>query len=84
LNNEKIFLANPMFYFSDNINNWYFLQRTSAKDLPKEKVSETKIVSDGQPKLIKTQGSQKSDNVNSSLQDKAGNLWFGTTKRRPL
>jgi ligand-binding sensor domain-containing protein len=51
-----------------------------AKDLPKEKVSETKIVSDGQPKLIKTQGSQKSDNVNSSLQDKAGNLWFGTTK----
>jgi ligand-binding sensor domain-containing protein len=53
--------------------------RTSAKRPTKEKVSETKIISDGQPKLIKTQGSQKSDNVNSSLQDKAGNLWFGTT-----
>jgi ligand-binding sensor domain-containing protein len=49
------------------------------KDLPKEKVSETKIVSDGQLKLTKTQGSQKGDNVNSSLQDKAGNLWFGTS-----
>lgn len=33
----------------------------------------------GQPKLIKTQGSNESDNVNSSLEDKAGNLWFGTT-----
>lgn len=49
------------------------------KDLPKENVSESKIISDGQPKLIKTQGSQPSDNVNCSLQDKAGNLWFGTT-----
>src|SRR5436190_21721398 len=33
----------------------------------------------GQPKLIKTQGSQKGDNVHCSLQDNAGNLWFGTT-----
>ena len=49
------------------------------KDLPKEKESESKIIADGQPKLIKTQGSQSSDNVNCSLQDKAGNLWFGTT-----
>jgi len=49
------------------------------KELPREKVSETKLSSSGQPKLIKTQGSQKSDNVNSSIQDKAGNLWFGTT-----
>jgi hypothetical protein len=52
------------------------------KELPKEKVSEPKIISEGQPKLTKTQGSEKSDNVNSSLQDKAGNLWFGTNKRR--
>jgi ligand-binding sensor domain-containing protein len=49
------------------------------KDLPKEKVSETKIISDRQPKLIKTQDSQKGDNVCCSLQDKAGNLWFGTS-----
>ncbi|MEK6477368.1 two-component regulator propeller domain-containing protein [Catalinimonas sp. 4WD22] len=49
------------------------------KDLPKEMVSESKVISVGQPKLIKTQGSQKGDNVNTSLQDKAGNLWFGTT-----
>lgn len=49
------------------------------KDLQKEKVSEPGIVSIGQPKLIKTQGSQNGDNVHCSLQDKAGNLWFGTT-----
>jgi ligand-binding sensor domain-containing protein len=51
------------------------------KDLPKEKVSESKIIADGQPKLVKNLGSlkDKGHNVNSSLQDKAGNLWFGTT-----
>ncbi|MEP6736702.1 MAG: two-component regulator propeller domain-containing protein, partial [Chryseolinea sp.] len=49
------------------------------KDLAKENASAVKITSLGQPKLVKTQGSQKGDNVNCSLQDKAGNLWFGTT-----
>lgn len=32
-----------------------------------------------QSKLIKTQGSQGADNVNSILEDREGNLWFGTT-----
>lgn len=50
-----------------------------GNNLPKENVIESKIISAGQPKLIKTQGSQKSDNIGCSLQDKAGNLWFGTT-----
>jgi ligand-binding sensor domain-containing protein len=49
------------------------------KDLPKEKVSESKVISVRQPKLVKIQGSQPSDNVHCILQDKAGNLWFGTT-----
>ncbi len=31
------------------------------------------------PKLLKTQNSTPSDNVNSILEDKTGNLWFGTT-----
>ena len=48
-------------------------------DLPKEKVSEAKTIAIGHPKLVKTQGSKESDNVHCSLQDKAGNLWFGTT-----
>jgi ligand-binding sensor domain-containing protein len=39
------------------------------KDLPKD-----------HPKLIKTIGSPKYGNVQCSLQDKAGNLWFGTTE----
>ncbi|MBL0048709.1 MAG: hypothetical protein IPP32_11515 [Bacteroidetes bacterium] len=40
---------------------------------------EPKSISTGQPKLLKTQGSIEQDNVHCSLQDKAGNLWFGTT-----
>jgi len=31
------------------------------------------------PKLLKTQNSTESDNVNSIIEDKKGNLWFGTT-----
>lgn len=52
----------------------------AGKELPKEKVRASEVRSAGQPKLIRTQGSHNADNVNSSLQDKAGNLWFGTTK----
>lgn len=50
------------------------------KDLPKERVSESNIISVGHPKLIKTIGSPKYGNVQCGLQDKAGNLWFGTTE----
>ncbi|MFM8743078.1 MAG: two-component regulator propeller domain-containing protein, partial [Cytophagales bacterium] len=32
------------------------------------------------PKLIKTIGSPNYGNVQCSLQDEAGNLWFGTTE----
>jgi len=41
------------------------------KDSPKEKVEH--------PKLIKTIGNPRYGNVQCGLQDKAGNLWFGTT-----
>ena len=41
------------------------------KDLPKE---------NEHPKLIKTIGDPRYGNVQCSLQDKAGNLWFGTTE----
>ncbi|MBK6963149.1 MAG: hypothetical protein IPH20_04220 [Bacteroidales bacterium] len=44
-----------------------------------ENQSETKITPVGQPKLINSQGTQANDNVHCRLQDKAGNLWFGTT-----
>src|SRR5688500_317361 len=47
--------------------------------LPKEKISEPKIIPVGQPKLIDSKGTHKGNNVHCSLQDKAGNLWFGTT-----
>ncbi len=50
------------------------------KDLPKEKVSESNIAAASHPKLIKTIGNPRYGNVQCSLQDKAGNLWFGTTE----
>lgn len=37
-------------------------------------------VSDGQTKLVRTQSSDQYSNVYCALEDKAGNLWFGTTK----
>ena len=48
-------------------------------DSPTSSVSEPKVMSTEQLKLVKTQGSTESDNVWCGLQDKAGNLWFGTT-----
>jgi ligand-binding sensor domain-containing protein len=33
----------------------------------------------GQPRLVKTQAAGEGANVHCSLQDKSGNLWFGTT-----
>ena len=44
------------------------------KDFPKEKIAAD------HPKLIKTIGDPRYGNVNCSLQDGAGNLWFGTTE----
>jgi ligand-binding sensor domain-containing protein len=41
------------------------------EDLPKE---------NEHPKLIKTVGNPRYGNVNCTLQDKVGNLWFATTK----
>jgi hypothetical protein len=50
------------------------------KDLPKEKVSESRIISANQNKYIKSESLNKQgDNVHCSLLDKAGHLWFGTT-----
>src|SRR6476620_6583888 len=35
--------------------------------------------STGQPRIVKTQGTTEYANVHCGLQDKDGNLWFGTT-----
>jgi ligand-binding sensor domain-containing protein len=44
-----------------------------------DSLNEIKTIPVGKSKLIKTQGSNENDNVRCGLQDKAGNLWFGTT-----
>ncbi|MDJ1505651.1 ligand-binding sensor domain-containing protein [Xanthocytophaga agilis] len=48
-------------------------------NMPKKKESESNTLSVNSQKFIKTQSLNKGDNVHCSLQDKAGNLWFGTT-----
>ncbi len=51
-----------------------------TKTLPQtDSPSELKASLKGQPKLTKTQGSNKYQNVDCGLQDKQGNIWFGTT-----
>ena len=48
-------------------------------NLSKESVGKPRVLPGGQSKLVKTQGSNPSDNVHCGLQDKSGSLWFGTT-----
>jgi len=48
-------------------------QKDSVKEEKKEALGNI------MPKLKKTQGPQESENIHCGLQDKAGNLWFGTT-----
>lgn len=50
-------------------------------DLPKEKLSETNLLADGQRKLVRNLGSlkEKGHNIQCILQDTAGNLWITTS-----
>lgn len=48
-------------------------------NLPFESGSDSKRIANGHPKLIKTQGTSEYANIHCGLQDKGGNLWFGTT-----
>ncbi len=48
-------------------------------ELPKYLAGESGTKPPGYPKLVRTQGSKAGDNVRCGMQDKAGNLWFGTT-----
>lgn len=50
-----------------------------AQIKPQEIVSQQKNIPDKQPKLTKTQGTDAYQNVHCGLQDKRGDLWFGTT-----
>jgi ligand-binding sensor domain-containing protein len=49
------------------------------KTKPQTIVSAPKTIQVEQSKMVKTQGVNAANNVHCGLQDKAGNLWFGTT-----
>lgn len=48
-------------------------------NLPKGQDSNPKTNTEGQPTIIRTQGSNQYGSVSCGLQDKAGYLWFGTS-----
>jgi ligand-binding sensor domain-containing protein len=52
--------------------------QNKSKEVSK-KLPISKPISIGQPKIVKTQNSGKSDNIYCSIEDRSGNLWFGTT-----
>ena len=56
-----------------------FCNRQVKKDLPAHSLIESKTIPAEQMKIVKTQGSGQADNIHCGLQDKAGNMWFGTT-----
>ncbi|MBK6963150.1 MAG: hypothetical protein IPH20_04225 [Bacteroidales bacterium] len=46
---------------------------------PTDTVNESQTIPIAYPKLIKTQGSNEYSSISCGLQDKSGNLWFGTS-----
>lgn len=59
-----------LFVYSTACNGKSEMQSQSAKS--------ENITPIGQPKLINSQGTKKNENVSCGLQDRNGNLWFGT------
>ncbi|MBK9731100.1 MAG: hypothetical protein IPO83_07410 [Chitinophagaceae bacterium] len=71
MNNEKKFLANASFTFLAILLLSAACNGPVKKNLPTEKEH---------PKLVKTIGDPGYGNVQCSMQDREGNLWFGTTQ----
>jgi len=45
-----------------------------------EQMHVSEVVADGQPKLVRTRGSDRYSSIYCAVEDKTGNLWFGTMK----
>jgi ligand-binding sensor domain-containing protein len=57
----------------------FFISCNEQTKTKSDSANETKTIPAAQPKIIRTQGSDKNQNVQCGLQDKEGNLWFGTS-----
>jgi hypothetical protein len=56
-----------------------FCEGQVNESLPIDSINTVETVTDLQSKLVKNQATSKYNNVHCGLQDRAGNLWFGTT-----
>jgi ligand-binding sensor domain-containing protein len=75
---KKYFLFNPDYFLLAVL---FFIVSCNGqnKTQPAKAAGELKITPAGNPKLVKTQGTDEFANIHCGLQDKAGNMWFGTT-----
>ena len=76
---NKYYLQNPIYSLLLVVISFTSCNGQIKKSLPKDSLSKSKTTTIGQPKLVKTQGTDQYQNVHCGLQDKASNLWFGTT-----
>ena len=72
LHKSIFFLLLPLLFFTS-------CNGQVKTDLPNSNIYASTLNSSGKLKIIKTQGSSEYDNIHCGLQDKAGNLWFGST-----
>jgi ligand-binding sensor domain-containing protein len=78
---KKQFLQIQTFFF---LTIFIFISACNGQiktNAPKDNIDKQTANKNQTTKLIKTQGSGPADNVHCGLQDKTGNLWFGTTGR---
>jgi ligand-binding sensor domain-containing protein len=66
-------------YFSNISINFLLITTLNTIICFGQKTNESKSYPKVFPKLIKSQHSNQADNVHCGIQDKTGNLWFGTT-----
>lgn len=58
---------------------WGFSNPCNGQIIQTGSLGKSQAVNEGSPRLIKTQGTGDYANVHCGLEDRSGNLWFGTT-----
>lgn len=70
---------NPIFSLLLALISFTYCNGQTRTEQPNKTISEQLLFTSRKTKLTKSQGTSEHQNVHCSLQDKEGNLWFGTT-----